>query len=85
MAIEIATAVVATSRGPATVTDSTYQIRYYSFSSTRFTQYSRGEIMVSYPHTHLFHGERKTVAISGPHIQVLDSEYVTGTPFVDLS
>ncbi|KAH9987759.1 hypothetical protein BJV74DRAFT_840961 [Russula compacta] len=29
--------------------------------------------MVSYPYTQLFHGEHKTVAISGPHIQVLDS------------
>lgn len=41
--------------------------------------------MVSYPHTHLFHGERKTIAISGPHIQVLDSKYATETPIVDLS
>ncbi|KAH9989586.1 WD40-repeat-containing domain protein [Russula vinacea] len=29
--------------------------------------------MTSYPHTHLFHGEHRTVAISGPHIQVLHS------------
>ncbi|KAI0247080.1 hypothetical protein BJV78DRAFT_1285798 [Lactifluus subvellereus] len=29
---------------------------------------------MSYPHTHLFHGEYKTIAISGPHIQVLDSK-----------
>ncbi|KAI9453036.1 WD40 repeat-like protein [Lactarius psammicola] len=30
--------------------------------------------MVSYPHTHIFHGEKKTVATTGPHIQVLDSK-----------
>ncbi|KAH9967556.1 WD40-repeat-containing domain protein [Russula dissimulans] len=30
--------------------------------------------MPSYPHTHLFHGDNKTVAISGPHIQLLDSK-----------
>ncbi|KAI9444512.1 hypothetical protein H4582DRAFT_2070245 [Lactarius indigo] len=30
--------------------------------------------MTSYPHTNLFHGEQKTVATSGPHIQVLDSK-----------
>ncbi|KAI0306130.1 WD40-repeat-containing domain protein [Multifurca ochricompacta] len=29
--------------------------------------------MVSCPPTHLFHGEHKTIAISGPHIQILDS------------
>ncbi|KAI9447148.1 WD40 repeat-like protein [Russula earlei] len=29
--------------------------------------------MVSYPHSYLFHGEHKSVAISGPHIHVLDS------------
>ncbi|KAH9956133.1 hypothetical protein BGW80DRAFT_1565909 [Lactifluus volemus] len=28
---------------------------------------------MSYPHTYLFHGEHKTIVISGPHIQVLDS------------
>ncbi|KAH9070678.1 WD40 repeat-like protein [Lactarius deliciosus] len=30
--------------------------------------------MTSYPHTHIFHGEQKTVATAGPHIQVLDSK-----------
>ncbi|KAF8490021.1 WD40 repeat-like protein [Russula emetica] len=29
--------------------------------------------MTSYPHTHIFHGEYKTVVISGPHIQLLHS------------
>ncbi|KAI0272275.1 quinon protein alcohol dehydrogenase-like superfamily [Gloeopeniophorella convolvens] len=29
--------------------------------------------MASFPHTHLFHGPSKTIAISGPHIHVLDS------------
>ncbi|KAH8987773.1 WD40 repeat-like protein [Lactarius hatsudake] len=30
--------------------------------------------MASYPHTNIFHGEEKTVATAGPHIQVLDSK-----------
>ncbi|KAH9031566.1 WD40 repeat-like protein [Lactarius hengduanensis] len=30
--------------------------------------------MTSYPHTNIFHGEQKTVATAGPHIQVLDSK-----------
>ena len=45
--------------------------------------------MVSYPHTHIFHGEQRTVAIAGPHIQVLDSKYAPGTficrPFLELN
>ncbi|KAH9059106.1 WD40 repeat-like protein [Lactarius vividus] len=30
--------------------------------------------MTPYPHTLIFHGEKKTVATAGPHIQVLDSK-----------
>ncbi|KAH9166877.1 WD40 repeat-like protein [Lactarius sanguifluus] len=30
--------------------------------------------MTSYPHTNIFHGEKKTVTTAGPHIQVLDSK-----------
>src|SRR6266852_8770487 len=41
--------------------------------------------MASYPHTHLFHGEHKTVVISGPHIQLLHSKYAMRTPFAGLS
>ena len=40
--------------------------------------------MVTYPHTYIFHGEEKTVAIAGPHIQVLDSKYAAKTSFADI-
>ena len=55
---------------------------------TRFfdrPQFSSQGKMTSYPHTHLFHGEHKTVVISGPHIQLLNSKYARRTPFAGLS
>ena len=58
-----------------------YQIRYRSL----FFRPLSHRKMTSYPHTHLFHGEHKTLAISGPHIQVLHSKYATGTSYANLS
>ena len=54
------------------------------FSSNQRTPLPLGVDMVTYPRTQIFHGEQKTVAIAGPHIQVLDSKYAARTSLADI-
>lgn len=64
------------------VSDLSDKISVHKFSSASALFSSK---MTSYPHTHVFHGEHKTVVISGPHIQLLNSKYATRAQFAGLS